>query len=66
MSDNTLRTIDDGKQPTVEQCLERAVKIATEQGMSTSELLGIFYYYTHSIAESHRQDALSAASTANS
>lgn len=44
--------------PTVQDHLELALGAAVEQGMSTSELLGIFYYYTHTIAETYRQDSL--------
>lgn len=54
-----------GDQVMVQQYLEMAVKTANDQGMSTSELLGIFYYYTHSIAESYREEALKASQAAD-
>ena len=38
--------------------LELALQVAADQQMSTSELLGIFFYYTHNIAESYRQEAI--------
>lgn len=44
--------------PTVHDYLEMALQTAGEQEMSTSELMGIFFYYAHSIAESYRQDVL--------
>ena len=44
--------------PTVHDHLEMALQVASEQGMSTSELLGIFYFYTHSIAESYREEVM--------
>lgn len=60
-SENT----EDVQQPmSVQQMLEIAIQTASDRGMSTSELLGIFYYYTHSIAESYREDALRQAQQA--
>lgn len=44
--------------PSVHDYLEMALEAAGEQEMSTSELMGIFFYYAHSIAESYRQDVL--------
>ena len=44
--------------PTVHDYLEMALAAAAERQMSTSELMGIFFYYTHSIADSYRQEAL--------
>lgn len=46
---------------TVQGYLELAVRTAAEEGMNTSELLGLFYYYTHSLADSYRQEALKGA-----
>ncbi len=45
----------------VRQYLEMAIQTAVEQRMPTSELLGIFFYYAHSIAESYRTQALKRA-----
>ncbi len=45
-------------QPSVTDHLDRALAAAQEQEMSASELMGLFFYYAHSIAESYRQDAL--------
>lgn len=45
----------------VQQYLEMAIQTAAEQRMPTSELLGIFFYYAHSIAESYRTQALKRA-----
>ncbi|MGI9596244.1 MAG: hypothetical protein ACR2QK_08795 [Acidimicrobiales bacterium] len=44
--------------PKVHDYLEMALQAAADTGMSTSELMGIFFYYAHSIAESYRQDVL--------
>ncbi len=40
--------------------LDRALEAARETEMNTSELLGLFFYYAHSIAESFRQNAIAA------
>lgn len=40
--------------------LDMAVIAAQDQGMSASELMGLFFYYAHSIAEGFRQDVLSS------
>lgn len=48
----------DDAAPTVNDHLEMALSVAAEQNMSTSELMGIFFYYAHSIAESYRQEAI--------
>lgn len=45
----------------VRQYLEMAIQAAAEQQMPTSELLGIFFYYAHCIAESYRAQALKRA-----
>lgn len=45
---------------TVNDYLDMALAAAAEQEVSTSELLGTFFYYAHSIAESHRHDAIDA------
>ena len=37
----------------------------TEQEMSAAELMGIFYYYTHGIAESYRQEVLADQQSAS-
>lgn len=50
-----------GQTVSVRQYLEMAIQTAAEQRMSTSELLGIFFYYAHSIAESYRAQALKRA-----
>ncbi len=50
-----------GPAVSVQQHLEMAIQTAAEQGMPTSELLGIFFYYAHSIAESYRAQALKRA-----
>lgn len=52
---------DEETPPSVNDYLEMALAAAAESAMSTSELLGIFYYYTHSIAESYRQEAVGQA-----
>ena len=44
--------------PSVQDYLEMALQTASDQGINTSELMGIFFYYAHSIAESYRQDML--------
>lgn len=46
---------------TVQGYLELAVRTAAGEGMNTSELLGLFYYYTHSLADSYRREALEGA-----
>jgi len=43
--------------------LDRALETAKEHEMSTSELLGLFHYYAHSIAATFRETALAAADT---
>lgn len=43
---------------TVHGHLELALEAAGEEGMSTSELMGIFFYYAHSIAESYRETVM--------
>lgn len=50
-----------GPTVSVRQYLEMAIQTAAEQRMPTSELLGIFFYYAHSIAESYRVQALKRA-----
>lgn len=50
---------EQAQEPTVQDYLEMALQLAGEQEMKTSELMGIFFYYAHSIAESYRQEVLS-------
>lgn len=38
--------------------LEAAVRAAEAEGMPASELIGLFFYYAHSLAEEGRQAAL--------
>lgn len=38
--------------------LDRAIKAAQEVKMPTGELLGLFFYYAHSIATSYREDVM--------
>lgn len=52
-------TESDEQKPTVQDHLEMALQAATEQGVKTSELLGLFFYYAHSIAENYREQAMS-------
>ena len=47
-----------GESPSVHDYLDMALEAANEQGVSTSELMGIFFYYAHSIADSYRRQAL--------
>ncbi len=61
MSAEAEETNEPTPQALVQQHLEAAVKTASENGVTTSDLLGMFYYYTHSIAESYRAEALRAA-----
>ncbi len=48
----------DGAPPGVTDYLDMALTAASDQGMSASELMGVFFYYAHSIADSYRQDVL--------
>ncbi|MDH3679154.1 MAG: hypothetical protein OEV40_04305 [Acidimicrobiia bacterium] len=57
-SDGAVDDVVEGPRPTVHDHLEMALEAAAEQQMATSELMGIFFYYAHSIAESYRQDVL--------
>jgi hypothetical protein len=50
-----------GPTVSVRQYLEMAIQTAAEQQMPPSELMGIFFYYAHSIAESYRAQALKRA-----
>ena len=50
--------VDEPGHATVTDHLDRALAAAQEEEMSASELMGLFFYYAHSIAESYRQDAL--------
>ncbi|MDZ4350885.1 MAG: hypothetical protein U1A22_15270 [Xanthomonadaceae bacterium] len=64
MSD-TVITDNDGEEinPTeaVTQHLDAAIQAAREGQMSTSELMGLFFYYAHSIAASYRESFLMAS-----
>jgi hypothetical protein len=51
-------TVSEGEKPTVQAHLEMALQAASEQEMKTSELLGLFFYYAHSIAENYREQAV--------
>lgn len=44
--------------PTVPECLEMALQVAADTEMPTSELMGLFFYYAHSIAASYRDQLL--------
>jgi len=50
-----------GPTVSVRQYLEMAIQTAAEQQMPATELLGIFFYYAHCIAESYRAQALKRA-----
>lgn len=49
----------------VQGYLDKAIQLATEQEMPAAELMGIFYYYTHGIAESYRQEVLADQQSAS-
>ena len=38
--------------------LEEAIEVAQEQGMTTSELIGLLFYYAHNVAQEARESAL--------
>lgn len=42
----------------VTEYLDLALTAASDEGMSAAELMGLFYYYAHSIAESYRHDLM--------
>lgn len=64
MSD-TATTNNDGEEinPTVavSQHLDAAIQAARDGQMSTSELMGLFFYYAHSIAASYRESVIQGA-----
>lgn len=41
--------------------LERAIEAAENTSMSTSELIGMFHYYAHNLAQQARENALREA-----
>lgn len=47
--------------PVIEH-LDAAVAAAEQQDMSTSELIGLLYYYAHNVAQEARESALSTNS----
>lgn len=49
----------------VEGYLDKAIQLATEEEMPAAELMGIFYYYSHGIAESYRQEVLAEQESAS-
>ena len=48
----------DAHGPGVTDHLDMALTVARDQGMSAAELMGLLFYYAHSVAEGYRQDAL--------
>lgn len=46
--------------PSVQDHIEKALQLASEQQMPPSELLGLLHYYAHCVASSVREDAIEA------
>ena len=44
--------------PTPQHFLDMAIQSATEHQMPMSELVGLFYYYTHSVCATYRDDVI--------
>jgi hypothetical protein len=44
--------------PTPQHFLDLAIQSATEHQMPMSELVGLFYYYTHSVCATYREDVI--------
>lgn len=61
-SENGSETVDLTEEvetgPAVTDYLDMALTAASDQGMTASELMGLFFYYAHSIADGFRQDVL--------
>ena len=58
-SDETVEVTEEVETgPAVTDYLDMALTAASDQGMTASELMGLFFYYAHSIAEGFRQDVL--------
>ena len=49
---------EEAEMPTPQHFLDLAVQSATEHQMPMSELVGLFYYYTHSVCATYRDDVL--------
>lgn len=49
---------DGERGPSVTDHLDMALTVARDQDMSAAELMGLFFYYAHSIAEGYRQDII--------
>lgn len=46
--------------PGVTDYLDMALTTARDQDMTAAELMGLFFYYAHSIAEGYRQDVINS------
>ena len=49
---------EEGKTPRPQHFLELAIQSAQEHQMPMSELVGLFFYYTHSVCATYRDDAM--------
>lgn len=57
-ADASPESSPNGQATAVTRHLDQAIEAAQQAQMPTSELLGLFHYYAHSIAASYRQSVI--------
>lgn len=62
MSDIPHESTEPSAAEAVTRHLDAALDAAREAQMSTSELVGLFFYYAHAIAASYRESLMAAGS----